>query len=183
MLWARLRPFLDQRRQQLNRGRRAAFADLEFGGQQDGLLKMRVELDGFVQTAVSVVHGTSAVHRVGSLRLEQIGQRKLIPDLWIATIGVAEILKLTNGLGGIALRKVEAAIHEYGVIVDGILCQNVLRACGAVLVLALSTGRLHQVDARRQEIGRLAVDVFDEGFCFGNGAGTNLEVDVSEPQW
>src|ERR1700730_13778153 len=144
---------------------------------------MRVELDGFVQTAVSVVHGTSAVHRVGSLRLEQIGQRKLISDLWIAAIGVAEILKLTNGLGGIALRKVETAVQEYRVVVDGILCQDVLYACGAVLFVALSTSCLHQVDARRQEIRRFAVDVFGEGFCFGNGAGTSLEVDISEPQW
>ena len=50
------------------------------------------------------------------------------------------------------------------VIIDGILCKNVLHASDAILVLVFRTGDFHEINAGRQVIGRFTVNFFQETF-------------------
>jgi hypothetical protein len=69
----------------------------------------------------------------------------------------------------------EKPILEYGVIVGGILGQDIPHAGGAIVVPLLAAGDLHRKHPRRQVIGVSSGDLFQQGFRLCGRAGAKLE--------
>ena len=115
------------------------------------------------------------------LRAEQISERELVSDLRILAIGVAQEGVFTYRFGSVTLGEVEVAVLNQCVTVDGILCQNVLHASGAILILMFRTDNIHQHNAGRQIIGGFSDDVLEDAFRLGKLSSSKLKIGIAEP--
>jgi hypothetical protein len=127
---------------------------------------MRIKFYCVIQAGFGAIYRILAIHGAGALRVEQIGKGELVSDLRILAIGPAQVLEFTNCLGGIIFGQAKNAVLKHCVIVDGILRQDVLHACDAILIRVFRTGNFHQVDPGWQVIGGFAGDVFHDVFRF-----------------
>ena len=103
----------------------------------------------------------------------------MIPDLRILAVSVAQVLEYTYRLRCLTFAQAKQAVEKQRVIIDGILCKNVLHASDAVLVLVFRTGDFHEINAGRQVIGRFAAHFFQETFRLCASSSFNQEIRIS----
>src|SRR5262249_60217315 len=113
---------------------------------------MRIELDCVIETAFGALQGLAALCHACALSVKQVSAGKVISDLRILAVSVAQVLEYTYCLRCLTFTQTEQAVDKQRVVVDGILGKNVLHAGDAVLVLTFRTCDFSTIQAGGRDI-------------------------------